>query len=779
MKWQFAILNNRTSVETIIREPVGWDGNTASIKRDPDMHGMFFENQGDKFEFYNDAERILKAEYDVYKHQADLTLICRQDCGNGYEEFDRAKFLMLKYDHSCGAKGCYVKCPLESIGEVMDFKNRLDQKVNLETVKGFDETTDLVPYAALPATINLPSKGVFIQNKATTKADLTEEFVGGLNAGDLGSFNRIQLEFGLPDEQISEIGSFYFNPTHLQDLTSDNGVGYRFAHTAAGTFVSGRLNPLNLSPVINYFDGSPNFGDISNPVNVDIELIGEIELFNTYIGTTVLYFLRLPERLDRTDNGALEDDYEYLSEYPIYAPASDAFPADYKHNGDVLPFSWNYTTPLTINKGDRFYLFIAFDEIKQDPEITAVTGGDPAFTMKLEADSHFIIDNLSHVASSDAKVFLINETISRVAEAISNDKVRAYSEYYGRTDSEPYSHAEDGCGGLRCLTDGIRIRQQEERTPGNKSVFSLSLEDLFLGLNPIDNIGMGLEPDTERPGFNRLRVEPWHYFYNDDVILNCLKVNTINRKCYEKEIYSTMNIGYAKWEAEEYNGIDEFLTSRIYRTMLNMQKKELKLLTAFIASGYAIEVTRRKGIDTKDWRYDKDSFIICLKRDDGLKVELGNIDMPANIIDPPTIYNFRISPVRNALRWMDSILRSYANFDNNAKLVFTDGKGNYFAEGKMTAANCRLEDDVIAENAMLNKQVFDDPAQAAPFLTAERIVFDYPLNSKQYRLLKSNPYGKIYFENDCESGYGYIDEVKYTPEKGMANFNLIPVATWL
>jgi hypothetical protein len=65
-----------------------------------------------------------------------------------------------------------------------------------------------------------------------------------------------------------------------------------------------------------------------------------------------------------------------------------------------------------------------------------------------------------------------------------------------------------------------------------------------------------------------------------------------------------------------------------------------------------VEVTRRKlGTNTTDWRYDNDTFIICLAENGsgdytseaGGMVSSGSIT-PTSILDPDSVYNFRISP---------------------------------------------------------------------------------------------------------------------------------------
>jgi len=53
---------------------------------------------------------------------------------------------------------------------------------------------------------------------------------------------------------------------------------------------------------------------------------------------------------------------------------------------------------------------------------------------------------------------LVNESLSRAAEAITGGNIRAYSDFFGRTDSQPYSSPIDGEGSLLCFTNGLLIR---------------------------------------------------------------------------------------------------------------------------------------------------------------------------------------------------------------------------------------------------------------------------------------------------------------------------------
>jgi hypothetical protein len=859
MRWRFTIINNRTSATTVIDEAVGWDKNKVKIARDLDWHGVFFSGQGDSatgpvFEFYGDAEKVLKAEYDAYGIQGDMDLLIEEDCGDGYELFKQPKFDFGDYFHNSG-DNCFVSITLDQSGDTIDIRNRFDQKVNLETDKAFDETTTLAAYDRLAFPVVLPSKGIFIQDDFENDAVFTTEVQGvpeNNNPGsDPSSFNSEygMIEIGFDNNVSTEIGNA---GSLIQSL-------YSCVLTAAGSFgcasfdrfvMSGtsasEICPLQISPWVNYQEGSPNYGDIENPIQLDLLINGSVEVLAGTVNQVFFVLAVLPK--DKIGNQ--DSDYIYYQQTTIYAASGPGLPPPSVISLDVAYTNNNFV----LNKGDRIYCFYALYHRRQNSSIAT---GTPAWKMTFDAGNYFRFTNISHTPASISKLFAVNEVISRVAEVITNDNVRGYSEYYGRTDSQPYSHADDGCGSLKAITNGLRIRRQEDKIAGQPSPFSVSLKDVFEGLNPIDNIGMGIEPDPNRAGYNRLRVEPWKYFYNEDVVLYCRNIKTIKRRINPKEIYSNFKFGYQKWEAEEYNGLDEFLTKREYRTTLKQVNNTLTKLSTWISSGYASEITRRIGNNnSKDWRYDKETFVYCLERGGDpitlvtafgvtntatiiqeeltfiighdyqitgtvsnnitgtitaitpiggnayilffsvstvsefgvsatfedvtaglLSIELGNVINDANIIDPATIYNYRISPIRNAMRWMNKVLESYRVFDANAKIIFTDGDGNSFAEGEMESAFCKLEGGVIAENVTINAIIYADSDDAKPFLLPERVTYEYPMNSCDYKALEANPGGLIYFENECEMGYGHIDDIVYTPNEQMANFNLIPRIT--
>jgi hypothetical protein len=305
---------------------------------------------------------------------------------------------------------------------------------------------------------------------------------------------------------------------------------------------------------------------------------------------------------------------------------------------------------------------------------------------------------------------------------------------------------------------------------------------LIDGLNAIDNIGMAVENDPDIPDAELLIVEQVSYFYQNKEILRHGAVPKADTDVEETRHYSKINVGYKKWEVEQVNGLDEFNSNRQYNTSIDTVNSTLEITSGLVAGSYPIEITRQQSFaDTgaADTKYDNETFIICMQRSDypvydQLMVEQGNVTNAANIFSPNTIYNYRISPIRNLMRWYKSIAPSYVNISDSAnKLFFTAGTGNLIAYGQMTDPDCRLESMELQENQNLFVTHFANPDDYTPIWMNETKTYEYPMSLADYRAIKASPYG--YISVQCGSGdyiKYWIKEIKYRLNEGTGTFIL-------
>lgn len=608
---------------------------------------------------------------------------------------------------------------------------------------------------------------------------------------------------------------------------------------------------------------------------------------------------------DAYSNGILHYEPQMLdlnSGYSYVAPASghDGYLNAYSDapNNAPITFSFTYNNTINIVAGTSIYLAFGFNFFQRENSSNPNNG--PA-AWRSYAISNFTGSATFTIATTfpdtASPIYLVNESLSRVCEAITGGKVLAYSDFFGRTDSEPYTTSIDGEGSLLCFTNGLLIRGYT-LLDGSRPPMPVSLKEMFEALNAIYNIGMSIESDPHRTGMNRLRIEPMQHFYQPDVILICDNVGEVSTENQAENYIGIFRTGYSKWQGEQTGGLDDFMNKREYRTALSTSKKVLEKYCNFLGSSYAIETTRRQtGINTQDWRFDHENFVICMERatpntsgispasgyatldgngaildivvtDGGsgytlpplvvipaptapgfqfggiqatavativngsvaspgvdannivipavqvtnqgygypgstgsiviihflnpptsaLKVEQSAVQNPtniadtANIVDPNSLYNYRISPVRNAMRWVKSIFQSYSNWMGGV-LHFSSGDANIKAKGQYAGIVESghqivpvIENAPIAEDSDISYSNFASATVSNyyPLYNNEIVKFTYPLSYNDWvTKIVPNPYGLIqYSVNDGAPQYGWIEDLKYSPYEGTAEFTL-------
>jgi hypothetical protein len=207
----------------------------------------------------------------------------------------------------------------------------------------------------------------------------------------------------------------------------------------------------------------------------------------------------------------------------------------------------------------------------------------------------------------------------------------------------------------------------------------------------------------------------------------------------------------------------------------------LDIVSSWIAAGYIWEYTRQQTFadsGAADTKFDNNTFITCLMRTyySTLIVEQGAaiIDSGAQMFDPDTVYNFRISPIRNFMRWFMTVANQFVDVtDPNNKFNFSKGTGNFLAEGFIIDDACTPENQIISENYPVNIDIFADEETAIPKLRPELTIFEYPMSLSDFNAIMANPYGYIKYQ--CGTGRfnkAYIMSIKYAISQGKATFEL-------
>lgn len=787
MQFRYTLIDyiiNPSGIARVVPEPLGWDGLTLKLERDKEYHG-FFEYSDDEMaglKFYNQGHDILKNAFDTYgieaKVELKIEILCSPQVVAEEDEGDADQWLQLFYGRidfdrtrfECGLKGCFAEAAATTSTCLMALRNRFDQKVDLDSLKSFDSTTNnLTPYSKLNFDMDLPEQSLV----KMWSGSLNEPFVRSQPVSGFYDINT-SVVFQIPfDNVISDT---------LIGVTNEDWIIPHIPLPTPGVLADfGENTAAHGKPFLVF--PSEEDGVCAERIYIKGHFTGELkdESNDEEIGLEHRNFNMVFTIAKVWVSGVYEVKY---TSSPVLASCTGCA------TDSIYTFDFSIDENFTMEPGEKLFMFF---HVKDYDFTNTTSGGVPVSnypTVILTVNSAnlklFSPSNCGEVGT--IKTYLINEALSRTVEGVTNDCLRVYSDYFGRKDSQPYNRADtaDGCGSLAVITNGLKIRNAYMKD-GTLPRLQVSFKELVEGLNAIHCIGYGLEKDetrsTDDDTYYLLRVEPFHYFYKNTLLLQCLNVPALKSSVLADQYVSTYKTGYAKWEAEEEGGMDDFFGQREYRTVLSTINKTLDKVCKFIASGYSTEVTRRQiGTDNTDWRYDNDVFILCVKRkpDNSFEIERGNITANENLFDTATVINAFISPVRNAMRWMRYLAQNIANvWDNSFLLYFTAGQGNYVAQTQINNT-CKQEHiaDTLPENADLRYATFEDFDTMKPLMYNIVDEFEYPLSFKAYMNIVASPYGRIKYScNNGEQYYGFIKLIKYKPTDGKATFQLLRAYT--
>lgn len=711
-----------------IEEPEGFDNIELSITRDDKLHGIGFEASTSPLQFYGDAFEYLKNKKETEGVRANVNFRALVTCDTyDYDEVLSGRLNFGKYKEICGVEcGCSLPWENESCEVVL--KSRYDQKVDLDKTTAADGITSLEPYAGLAMETEL---------QALELLSATEGYV--VDEGD---------EIDLAIFPRNETQDFAIRPTYGRQLSSN-------------------INESQLIPIV--FASSQN--GLSDPIlSPQLLLAEEIDCFPGDFEYTV----RLKGSYDFIYQGISTQFHLRVAygEWPstLTIIHQQILPTPSPGSPAIGTFDSTFTGNLALAQGEGFYAWIGWVGVEVAP--TDSLDGSVTF----DKETYIMISATRACPATNAELYMVHETLSRVAESITNNCIRVKSSYYGRIDSEPFSFPDDGCGGLRSVTSGLKIRRAEE------DKFFASMKELVEGLQAIDNIGMEVQNNVDISGRGLLVIEDLDYFYQDKEILRHDYIPKGTTDTEETKHYSKVLVGYKKWEVEEVNGLDEINSNRQYATSIDTIESTLDITSNLVAGSYPLEITRQQSFATTgaaDTKYDNEAFIICMSRNgypvyNQLLPEQGNVTNAQNIFSPATIYNYRLSPLRNLMRWYRSIAAGWVDQnDSTNKLYFASGTGNLTASGMMTDPNCRLELLDIQENQNLFVTHFANQDDATPLWKNELITYEYPMSIADYRAIKNDKYG--YISSQCGNGQYlkyWIKEIKFKMVKGSATFIL-------
>lgn len=544
-------------------EPIKWDAVKIVLKRDRDWHGVNYE--------YTDGDIAL--EFDCLAGSDFIEEIYQAQGGDGYIGFEFGYY--------------------NGVVEIPEFEG----KINLATRK-------LLPNYRISAMIERDGLHDMIKSRYATKADLFGSV--SVDGETINTPTQLELELHSKvlinnyNKKTGVAGSLEWQP-FLGDEEHD--MWFVFDTQPENEIDS------NIDATIGSLLGPT--GD--DPVASELALLFDLNIGGTFtfnISLSYTFNIKLMRKLisvkpkigDWTLDNWIEVrdlDGNLKSQTRIGTQLSGN--RDGQFLNDAGSVNWagsllNFTTDLVF--GDRVYLYAHFNF----DGFAAGWKGIEAYIKTYDTDINVSAETSTGTSSS--KVIMVHEALTQAVAYITGENTAVYSQFFGRED---LGYAVNGCGAFKSITNGFQIRKFTPQLNPPK----ISLQELMT-LNGVFCLGMGYE---EIGGVNKLRIEEREYFYNDIEIMFIPTIGNYAEEVAIDKIHNTVQVGYTKYLDEGLRLLDEYNTEHQYTSPIKNANQPLDLRSALIASGYALEITRRSQYaDTpKDsTKYDDDGFFIAV-----------------------------------------------------------------------------------------------------------------------------------------------------------------------
>jgi hypothetical protein len=724
---------------TEVDEPIGWDGIEFTLKRSQNYIGLENSFSSKDLTFDGVGAQLIKTEFAKNGFDGTLDLRIEDTCAGKVESTTTWQINLMFFKNTDGL----VSVNAAETGISMKLKNRRDIKVSLDSMTSIGGAPLLEPDYK---TIGLHSKGIVKTGKMdfevlplVHKIRLTD-FMNSLSYYFPPLFNRIG----------SDMDTFQLPVVEALKRTDD-------------------MADLDRSP---YFY-SPSGGRFKFIINLHSHVI-TTHHFSTFLrlvvgtGLSVGSNRRISEVLmGNVNTGAVD----------ISTNLNDVVFEVVMLPGEGMWLYYDTTFTGLLGNSELDYT-ISYNNQKNSLEIEDLDQFDPPST---------------------ARVMLIHDVFARVSEILTDEPNCFKSEFFGLIDQYPF-YQEDGCGSHTAITNGKNIRNMLQKD-GVPFPVSMSFTDLYKSCDAIWNIGMRIEYNSFGKGV--IRIEPKEYFFQKNSVSIILShVSNITIKPATNHIFKGIEIGYDKWNLNQgsINGIDEFNTVHNYTLPLKNANNGITAKSKFIASGYAIELTRRvqyQSNTTTDFETDDENFFIALNPHnkvssmhsvDGLPHEYKantisetneNFQIVENLISPESAYNLRLSPARSLLRWWNylsgSLFYKLAQ-DKFTTIKFQSGEGNVLMRSTQTG-DCKEASNPIQENQDIMESNLDNPNTLfVPVLYD----FEYPMQFSHLNKIRKKSNIAIQFNCDgVNSIVGFLEELTYKPaggENGIGVFSVLVAA---
>lgn len=752
--------NSQTVIAS--EDPVGWQAMQLNYERSPKYFGIFYEISDELGFFCNAGGQLLKDAFEAEGSEADVLVKVDFQCEEG-GPFDtimdgRAKMDTYRVERTNESEIMYVALQNNDLNYKILSRDGIP--IDLKSLVGLDGQA-LTYYPGADTNVELFRK---LQITSIIESAQVSYYTGTGLVASTGILHYSLYSPAVTPTQtdLQSVGDI--DTQYLFEAANSQLLWFLQYHdlfyslfTATKTDVQNW--PSNLS--INFHVQGEWFDN-----NTSLNRSGEVA-FNIYVGPNLFTAYNLG---------------------PIYSTIIGSFSATTANLS--YPFNISQTINVgTMQEGWGVWAFIFVNNYSS----TTVAGGGSNVSFIHQIDNwDFTFTSDNEYPASSADCLLIHEAFSRSLESISGQNRAFYSNLIGRTNSLPYSYPSNGCDAFISVTNGLNVRGKFLEP------IETSFADMYDSLDAIANVGLGIEQDPNGGNFSVARLEGKDYFFSNTLILSLSGLINVETQVFVEEIFNEAEVGFDQWQPFSVTGLDEPLTVHSYANRVKNVKNSLNLKSPAIMAMNLIEIIRRYGAQaniTQDLSQDENLIFVALNRTvngGGTPTNLTTAEKNENynqfisgLTNSTSALNLRYSPARNFIRHMNRLAISLSKFPGSL-WRFVAGEGNTAMVTRLNNASIQgcpgeyrdngltgITNGRLAENANL---AWDDTniENRTPLFDPVLYNFTHPLTWSEYKQIKANPRG--YIQGICANGTvieGYVKEINYTLERGIATFQLI------
>jgi len=390
-------------------------------------------------------------------------------------------------------------------------------------------------------------------------------------------------------------------------------------------------------------------------------------------------------------------------------------------------------------------------------ESVLLTGTTGSLTDKLEWDSldFDVTETVVGTVETGTQGYLLYEVFLKTLQRIMDTENPFYSEYFGRTDSALTTYDEDG--ELIALIKGIYLRNYSQEP------IPVKFKEAFDSAFSIYSLSLSHEITPGTSDSNKIRIEELAYAYSNTVVLDIstkLRTENIEKSVYPDLLYSTVDVGYGKFDYEETGGLFEYNTKSSWSTVIRPIKNAFTQISKYRADYNGIKIQINTTDLREDAKGDQDNFLITMDRDGAGFVARQGDDFTyiGGSFYADKGLNLDITPARNLRRLSDFIrgslmheLNTYLRWQSSDKVsqLETTKSGESMVDED---ADIRVND---LTSALWHPEVYK---------------VEVPLTYDEITTVLANPTGLVQIADDK---YGWIMNMQTKNWDGMTTFELL------